>query len=342
MSVFAPMGESPSDDTIAEQAADWLIRLGGEGGDAKDRAAFEAWKRSDPRHAEAALRMASLIEHIQGLRAAVVDMRPARAALTAAGIDKGKRSSMRRAAATLALLLSLAVPGWLALRAYPPAYLLADVRTATGQTETRQLADNTHITLKGASAINLHYDAHHRSVDLVRGEILLDVARDARRSFVVTTKHGTIRALGTRFAVRCDDDATILTMLESKVMVTAVDAADGQPLDGLVVGAGQRVRIEAGRLGMIELVDVRSVADAWKFNQLVVRDAPLPAVLDELARQRVGFIRYDRTALADIRVSAVLPLGDTDQALRLLATSHRLRIDTLTPWLVSVTAPAQP
>ena len=342
MSASAPVGESPADDAIAEQAADWLIRLRGEGADAQDRAAFEAWKRGDPRHAAAAARMAGLIERIQGLRAAMGDMRPARAALKATGVGKSKRSPMRRAAAVLALLLILAVPGWLALLAYPPAYLLADVRTATGQTDARQLADNTHVTLKGASAINLRYDDKQRTVELVRGEILLDVARDARRPFVVTTKHGSIRALGTRFAVRYDDASTVLTMLESKTLVRTATASEDHAETELVVSAGQRIHIGTDGLGAVEHVDASSIADAWKFNQLVVQDAPLPEVLDELARQRVGFIRYDRAALADIRVSAVLPLGDTDQALRLLATSHRLRIDTLTPWLVSVTAPAQP
>ncbi len=335
----APTEAPPVDDTVAEQAADWLVRLSGDRAGAADRAAFEAWKQSDPRHADAAERIASLIERLQGLRNTVGDTRPVHAALEAVGIRPGKRSRARHLGTALALVLSLAVPGWLALQQYPPAYLFADVRTATGQPETRQLADDTHIILKGASAVNLRYDEKTRTVGLVRGEILLDVARDAARPFVVETRHGSIRALGTRFAVRSDDEATVLTMLESRVSVKAATAPDGQDRGGLVVSAGQRVRIGADGLGAVESIDAGSVADAWRFNQLVVQDAPLPEVLDELARQRVGVIRYDRAALAGIRISAVLPLGDTDQALRLLSASHHLRVTGFTPWLVSV-APA--
>ena len=75
---------------------------------------------------------------------------------------------------------------------------------------------------------------------------------------------------------------------------------------------------------------------------MVVQDAALPDVLDELARQRKGILRYDRAALANIRVSAVLPLGDTDQALRLLSASHHLQLTRMTPWLVSVSLASKP
>lgn len=334
MTTAAPVSESSRDDAIAEQAADWLIRLAGEDIGAGECAAFEAWKRSDVRHAEAAERMAGLIERIQGLRATMGGMRPARAALKAAGADKGKRSPMRRTAATIALLLTLVVPGWLASRAYPPAYLLAGLRSPLGVPIDRQLPDDSHIALRGSSAVNLHFDGRKRAVELVRGAILVDVAPDAERPFLVQTDHGTIQALGTRFAVRRDDRSTVLTMLESSVVVEAPPgvAGDGRQ----IVHAGQQVRIDADGVGAAERIDASDVEAAWTANQLVIREAPLPDVLDELAKQRVGIIHYDRGSLADIKVSAVLPLGNTDKALRLLASSLNLRIDMPLPGITIV------
>jgi transmembrane sensor len=274
------------------------------------------------------------------LRATGSETRALHATLDAVGHrQKGSRS--KRLGASLALLLTLAAPGWLVLQKYPPAYLLADVRTAPGRPETRPLPDNTRLTLKGASAVNLSYDARQRTLDLVHGEVLLDVARDARRPFVVETRQGRIQALGTRFAVRCDGDGTEVSVLESKTAVRAATAS-GRSSAEIIVSAGQRVRIGADGLGAVEPIDVRSVADAWRYNQLLVQDARLPDVLDELARQRIGVIRYDRAVLANVRVSAVLPLDDTDQALRLLSSSHRLRLTYFTPWLVSVDAAAKP
>ncbi len=342
MSVTPGVEALPVDDTAVEEAAEWLVRLSGDDAQADDYAAFESWRQSDPRRAAAAERMCSLVDRLRGLRTTGSDTRALHATLDAVSSYPRKPARSRRLGATLALVSTLAMPGWLVLQKYPPAYLLADVRTATGRPETWQLADSTQLTLKGASAVNLRYDAGQRTVELVRGEILLDVARDTQRPFVVETRQGSIRALGTRFAVRDDDDSTLLTMLESKTSVKAATMSDGQAGGELVVSAGQRVRIGADGLGTIESIDAGSIADAWKFNQLVVQNVPLPDVLDELARQRAGIIRYDRAALAGIRVSAVLPLGDTDQALRLLSASHHLRMTRFTPWLLSVDLASKP
>ena len=329
------MSESSASDSIIEQAAHWLVRLSADDACADDHVAFENWKRADPRHAEAANRMAGLIDRVRKLDEVVAD--PGHVRVTLDVVCPGKRSHPKRALATLAVVVALMLAGWMGQKQLPLTYLFADMRTATGQPETRYLADNSRITLKGASAVNLRFDASRRTLNLLCGEILLDVAPEASRPFIVETRHGRIQALGTQFAVRVEDDATVLTMLESKVSINASEAEDR---DGIVVSAGERVRIGSRGPGIVERIDPPSISNAWKFNQLVVRDALLPDVLDELARQRVGVIRYDRAALASIRVSAVLPLGDTDQALRLLATSLQLRITSFTPWLVFVsTAP---
>ena len=44
-------------------------------------------------------------------------------------------------------------------------------------------------------------------------------------------------------------------------------------------------------------------------------------LLEQIARHHPGPVRFDRAALADIRVSGVLPLDDTAQTLRLLQRS---------------------
>ena len=59
-------------------------------------------------------------------------------------------------------------------------------------------------------------------------------------------------------------------------------------------------------------------------------------------RHRPGHIRYDRAQLEGIRVSAVLPLNDTDRALQLLVDSlPMLRVRTLTSYLAMVDTQGQ-
>lgn len=342
----------PAPDEIvadpAQAAAEWLVCLSADDVTPDERAAlqacFDAWKQADPRHAEAADRMSGFISRVSGLRGAAASTTSAHAALNAvlgSGSAKSrKRTRAKRFGTTLALILALVVPAWIGLQAYPPAYLIADVRTAAGQWETRTLEDGSRITVGSASAVNLRFDASRRVLELVRGEILVEVAHDQSRPFLVETAHGSIRALGTRFVVGRDEESTVLTMLESKVSVRTASQLAGKNAESTVINTGQRVRIMSNSLGKIESIDARSVSDAWKFHQLVVHDQPLPEVLDALDRHRPGHIRYDRARIENIKVSAVLPLDDTDRALQLLVASFpAVRVRTLTPYLVMVGAP---
>ena len=336
----ADSSPASSEDLLLEQAAEWIVALSADDADEREqaRADFEMWKRADPRHAAAAASFEDLLGQVRGARdSAAGSGRPARSALDAAHPGERRRQRLKRVGMALALACLAALPALLALHAWPPAYLLADIRTASGEWETRTLADGSRITLRSGSAVNLRYDAARRMVELVQGEILVDVAKDAARPFVVETSDGTMRALGTRFVVDREADATVLDVIESKVLAQTPRKRQAEDREGTVVHAGERVRITPEGIGPVEPIDARSVDDAWRHHQLVVNDRPLGDVLDELARHRRGALYFDRSALAGIRVNAVLPLDDTDRALQLLAINYpALRIRTLTPDLVYV------
>lgn len=316
-------------ESINEQAADWLIRLNEPDADERLAAEFDAWKRSDARHAAAAERLQGFIGQMSALRGQKASVH---AALDAAFTSRKRRYRGKRAATALMLLALL--PAWALWRSELPGYLLADLRTQPAQWLAHELPDHSRVTLSGNSALDLQYDSQQRRIRLLRGEVLVDVAHDSTRPFIVATEQGEVRALGTRFVVTRRDGATLVTMLESRVAATA----SGNP-QALEVNAGEQARITRHDVQMTTTVDTRSVEDAWRHHQLVVRDQPLPAVLDQLARQFPGHMQFDREALADLRVSAVLPLDDSDRALNLLAEALPLQIREFTPWL-RVVSPA--
>jgi transmembrane sensor len=346
---MGPSAERPQslEDQISLQAAHWVVLLSSDSEEERvaARAGFEAWKGEDLQHARAAQRIEGFMARVHSLRESEEgSARAARAALNVTLRPRAKPHRAQTAARVLALALVLGLPSWLALQGYTPSRWMSDLSAPTGQWASSTLQDGTRLTLKSASAVDLEFSASRRTVRLVDGEVLVDVARDPDRPFWVETAHGGVRALGTRFVVRTEDGATLVTMLESRARVqTAIapaDVASAEPANA-VISAGQRARITADRVEILPGVDPASVDDAWRQHQLVALDRPLPEVLDELNRHRPGTIRYDRQVLGGIKVSAVLPLDDTDRALQLLVTSlPALRVRSLTPYLVIVDAPS--
>lgn len=337
-----PMPEKqPIPDDIAEQAADWIVRL--TAGDATEReqaqSGFEVWKKQHPLHAEAAASLQQVIGRVNEVRATTHgNPEPAHAALKAA-LAEGNRSRrrFRKTVATLVVACALLLPAWQLLQIYPPAYLMADLRTTTGQWQTHDLPDGTRITLNSISAVNLHFDIERRILELIKGEILVDVAQDTDRPFLIETAEGSIQALGTRFVVDRHEQTTTLTMLESKVSVQTAEQRAEHSHESTLVQAGERIHITAQGVSAIETIDTRTISDAWQYRHLVVQNRPLTEVLDELNRHRRGHILYDRAQLQGIDMAVVLPLDDTDRALQLLIDSlPMIRIRTLTPYLVLV------
>lgn len=325
-------------ESLAAQAAEWIVLLSSddESQRRRARANLEAWKRADPRHAAAAARMERLIGHADAVRGTGTSAQGA-AALGTVLARPGRLRRARAHAVALLLALALAVPAWLALQAYPPAYLMADLRAGTGQWQTQTLPDGTRIMLNSASAVNLRYDAARRAIELIQGEILVEVAKDASRPFLVETRDGSMRVLGTRFIVSRGESSTLLKVLESSVRVQTAAQQRAAGADGITVAAGQQLRFTAAGAGALEAIDARAVEDAWNHHRLFVEDQPLSDVLRTLERYRSGYIGYDAAALSRVRISAVLPLDDTDRALRLLAASlPGLRVRSYTPYLLQV------
>ncbi|MCH6102090.1 FecR domain-containing protein, partial [Salmonella enterica] len=77
------------------------------------------------------------------------------------------------------------------------------------------------------------------------------------RPFLVRTRHGTVRALGTRYSVRDDDDTSRVEVFEGAVEIRPADA----PGVGVRLDAGQGSRFTRDRVD--SPVTVAQDAAAW-------------------------------------------------------------------------------
>ncbi|MCB5190926.1 FecR family protein [Methylobacillus arboreus] len=310
--------------SIIEQAARWHAHIQSGEASAAEQSEFEQWRQADARHAEAYARMQKLWSRFEGAQQA-----PARAALDAALKPVARKRG--RPAAKLALLLTILAAGGLVSQTPPGRFMMADYSTSIGEQRIIELADNSRVTLDSHSAVDIDFSTGQRHLRLLQGKILVEVAKDKNRPFIVETGEGTARALGTQYLVRRQKKATQVTVIESSVEACAANAS--KPC--VTMQPGDSVLLQNQMVGPIETVDIEAVT-AWTRFRLVADDMPLADVLRDVQRYHRGHLHFNDQAIESVRVSGVFALDDTAHTLKVLADTTPVRITQYTPWLTVI------
>ncbi|MHA6193508.1 FecR domain-containing protein [Pseudomonas wadenswilerensis] len=304
---------------VAREAARWFLRLQAADAGEQERNACADWRAAHAEHERAWQLAARFSAQVQAIPPAI-----GRAAL------QHPAALNRRGA--LKALTSLVVLGSLGVtlsRTGTLDTLVADASTAVGEQRRITLADGSELQLDTDTAVDIRYSAGERTLVLRRGEVFIRTAADPR-PFLLQTARGAFQPLGTRFAVRQQDDHDLLRVLEGAVMATPRDAAQ----TGLRIAAGEQAALTARQVS--KLPQAVSRLD-WIDGVLRVERMRLADFIAELGRYRHGWLRC-APAVADLRVSGAYQLADTDAALTALTLAFPLRVRYLTRYWVSLEA----
>jgi len=201
--------------------------------------------------------------------------------------------------------------------------------TGTGERRAFTLEDGSALTLNARSRVVPRFNNLERLLDLRSGELLIDVAKNLGRPFVVETEHGRMRALGTKFLVQRGEDSTRLVMLHSQVEVVTASGARQ------VVEAGESLLFNGQEI--LALEHSKGQESAWVQGRLEVHDRPLSEVIDSLRSYRRGILHLS-PEVAGLRLSGLYPLDDSDRTLQLLERSLPIRVTWHNPYWVSIEA----
>ena len=312
-------------EDVQQQAAEWLtVLMSGEASEA-EHAAWQRWRGADPEHERAWQHIDAVSRRFNGLH------RGAAAQALAGTEQQAVNGKRRQLLAWLGVaagggLLAAQTGAWDGVRA-----LRADYRTATGERREVVLADGSVLSLNTRSAVNVRFDDKRRLIELLAGEILVSSGHGAGSAapLVVATREGLVRALGTRFVVRQQDGVSTVEVLESAVEIRPRDSA-GAPL---LLAAGRGVAFSRHAPDAPHAID--AYADAWSRGQLIVDDVTLGDFLADLARYRPGVIDC-APAVAQLRLSGVFPLADTQRILNMLPNSLPVQVRSRTRYWVTV------
>lgn len=317
-----------SDETLADQAIDWLVLLRSGSVSAEIRREFEHWLQQDSAHQTAF----SEAEALWGTAARVLKETPnlnvpPQRLSAARRIRPVRRVAWNRGLATAASLLLGVWMTWSSLA----DWMLSDYSTVVGEQKEVVLADGSSVFLNTDSAVSLDLSRGLRRVVLLKGQAEFTVAKDADRPFEVVAGNTTVRALGTVFEVfEQASGAVEVTVSEHAVGVSL----PGKPgLEPVRVEEGERLHYAGhGELNRAVPVNLNRI-DAWQRGKLIFRDQPLAEVVAELNRYSKARIVLKGGDIEQLRVSGVFPIDDT-AVLDALEKAFPIRSTRLGPWLV--------
>ena len=328
---------------IREQAAHWSDVLRHRGGQPQLRAAFEQWRDASPAHAEAFASIDGVHRSLRATRDS--DAMRAVERETLALIARRARHRRIGGMALAASVMLAVASAWLmpqTLREdlrYLPLHaryaFMGEVLHRTGVGEQREvaLADGSRLTLNTGSRVVVAYRDQRRQLRLLDGQALFEVAPDATRPFVVTAGERSITALGTVFDVRYSSNQLAVTLLEGRVVVDDVESAGieseavGSTEARVLAPGEQLLAVKAGAASheQVHTPDLNRTV-AWRGGQLIFRDDRLGDAIAEINRYSHRQLRLADPALAQLRVSGIVNVGQTDVFIETMTRYYPVRI----------------
>ncbi|WP_417549346.1 FecR domain-containing protein [Methylophaga sp.] len=307
---------------IIAQAADWLVKMQDQALTEDEQNQLQQWCAQSADHQRAWQAAQQLNQSFNQV--------PEKLGLSVLSRKHAKRRNLIKA---ISALLVIPTGSWLVYQHSPISSWAADYQTATGELREITLADDSKLILNTHSAVNVLFDETQRLIELLEGEIQITTANDELlgRPFLVKTEHGQIRALGTVFTVRLSSEYSQVAVQQDAVEIHTAATDKVQ-------------RITAGQQSQFSKVDIEPVtisqpitATAWTHQQLIVDNQSLAEVLTELSRYRKGWLRCD-PAVAQLRLSGVFQLTDTDIALSNITHTLPVNVVYRSPYWVTVTS----
>ncbi len=322
-----PVMPSPHPDAkTVRQAIQWMLKLRHSGEDPALNERLAQWRSEAATHELAWQRVLHLEQDL--------DLRHVPAAGVALQTLEASHRRLERRQA-LKLLGTVAVFGsaaWLSKDLSVVQAWSSDYATATGERRDVTLPDGSRLQLNTRSAVDVAFNRQQLSIDLKRGEVMLDCRQAAPGQPPVTLRTNTaaLQTVGGRFVGRIEDDCLRVVVSEGRVFTRSQSTGLIQWLE-----PGGEWRVTAS--GAEQVTPSGMDAMAWTEGLIVGKNMLLRDFLTQISRYRRGYLTCSDD-IAELRLSGVFRLQNPEHLLQLLPTTLPVQVRHLTRWWVRVEA----
>lgn len=306
-------------EALSNEAAEWFVRLRDDSLGMRHRERNVRWLKQSPAHIAELLRIQQVYKV---LRAAKLENRPpaARGDAESNVVELMPRlppppaepspsrvrfQTWKVAASVACLAVSLLVGFMLKV-----VWLDHTLKTDLGEWRSATLTDGTKVRVGPGSLLRVTFGDDHRSVRLIRGEAMFDVAKDHSRPFFVRSEMVGVLAVGTEFRVSRRGGEDVVTVTEGTVAIyrdgrnsvrgaipeapAEIAAATG----GVALTAGEQVSVSKSRPVAKQKVNV-DYEIGWADGWLTYEDKTIAEVAGEFNRRN-----HIKIVIADPTIAA--------------------------------------
>jgi len=321
--------QSEQDDVILDQASDWIAKID-RGLSSQETAKFQRWMHKSSENMKVMLEVAQMWDKLDELNR-LSDVFPKSEVKSKANSHK-----FMAIAASLVLLVSVL---FLQLNLSPlhtePQYtaLTTQYKTNIGERNTIHLPDSSVLLLNTNSLVNINYNQQARVIELVQGELHIDVAHNTSRPLQVVAGGKVIQAVGTAFNVEVTDDLVELIVTDGKVLVdydsdsleiktissNAIPVAKGE-----IINLNSSLALTQSTVDKVALNDMSSKL-SWRKGNLIFRGDSLADAIKEISRYTdISFELADDEALKKVKVAGMFKTSDINGLLSVLEKSFNI------------------
>ena len=339
----------PNKERIEQQAAGWLAAID-RGLDDAEKQALDDWLAESPHNGETLVYFAGHWDKMEMLSAVArvlpLDSDNKSIGLGNTALLNGPNThAMQRywiwglSSAALVVFglvfLFATLSGGGSIFDKPETHYSAVYQTAIGDQSNISLPDGSELTLNTNTEVRIHFTESLREINLIRGEVFFDVAKNTEVPFVALVGSDTVTAVGTAFNIERKDSSVFEVLVtEGVVKVSKQHLSNDENTSTVIDEVAEMVEpvfLEVGEQVVVSRETINAVHTpkpekieaglAWREGMLVFEGETLERALEEISRYTSLALVIEDATIKDIEVGGYFKAGDMDELLIVLESN---------------------
>lgn len=337
----------PANPAIKRAAAEWIVRIDRGTLTPAEKKKLNKWLRQNPEHREILLAIAKLWGEMEVINILAELFPLPETSLRRGEVYPDNKTNKRKnypkffAAAMISLLI---IAGFLlAVNSLQSITGLNRNVYATniGEQKDVELVDGTRVSLNTHSHVRVDYTDTERIIHMDYGEVYFEVAKNPHYPFLVYAGSGVIKAHGTAFNVRVENDNRVDVILTEGVVEVIANIKNydrdlqttkskpiEQKIDSTILNdAGESVIFdkETTQVSQIPREKLSSKL-SWQTGKWLFKGETLAEVMFEVSRYTDQKIIFKDPSIKELQLAGYFELGELEPLLEAVETGLGIKV----------------